>query len=77
MDFLNKVKDMVLVLYMIEIYLLYIMDFGKMIIKMVVVLRYILMVVNMMDILFKVKEMVLGVWNILLLYYILVNGKMV
>ena len=77
MDFLNKVKDMVLVLYMIEIYLLYIMDFGKMIIKMVVVLRYILMVVNMMDILFKVKEMVLGVWNILLIYYILVNGKMV
>ena len=76
MDFFIKDKDMVLVLYMIEIYLLYTMDSGKKIIKMVEVLRFIQMVVSLMVILRIVKEMVLDVWNILHLYYILVNGKM-
>lgn len=77
MDFLNRVKDMVLVLFMIRIYLLYIMVFGKMIIKKVVVQKYIKMGVNMMVILLMIKEKVLVVWNIQLRCYIQENGKKV
>lgn len=77
MDFFKKDKGMVLVLYMIEIFLLYIMVFGKKIKNKEEVQRYILMVVSMMVILNKIKEMVLDVWNIQHHYYILVNGKMI